>query len=162
MEQTTETICNKFQNDLNAGAIGERIAWDILINEEDTRSVMDVRKDKRFQQYDVDFLWEKSDRHIWWVEIKTDKAMNRTGNIVYETKTSGNIGCFAKTQAEIIMYYDYVGHIMYAIYVPRLRRYVDQFCIEEIRMGDNAQGYLIKVTDLINKKVIIKQWKVAE
>lgn len=150
-----------FDADLKRGAIGERVAWDILNSQPNIRTVLDVRQASMFQNMDVDFLVEKTDREIFLVEVKTDNAISRTGNVVYELTTSGNIGCFAKTKAQIVMYYDVEG-IMYAIDVKHLREYISHNRFDAVRMGDNATGYLISIEELKVNKIIFKEWRVKE
>lgn len=149
----------KMENDLQRGSLGECIAWDILIKSPKTRSVVDVRDDKKFQQYDVDFLWENSNRQFVWIEVKTDYKAHETGNIVYEVSTSGNIGCFEKTCAKYIMYYVVGNATMYYVNCERLKTYVKEHPLKEYRMGDNAIGYLIPISDLLDTDVILHEWK---
>lgn len=144
--------------DLNRGAIGERVAWDILIKSDKTRTVVDVRDDKTFQQYDVDFLWETTSRQFIWIEVKTDFKAHETGNIVYEVSTSGNIGCAEKTCAKYIMYYVVGNETMYYISCEKLRDFVKSHTLKEYNMGDNAKGYLIPIDDLKSAGVILHEW----
>lgn len=161
-KRVQEVVKTSFESDINKARIAERITWDILQHRSDTKQVIDVRDIKRYQRMDVDFLWETLDKEIYYIETKLDTMMHRTGNIAYEVSTSGNIGCFEKTEAQLMFYYDFEEKIMYVIQVAKLRAYVKQANLELIRMGDNATGHLIKVNDLIAQKIISKVYENME
>lgn len=153
----------EFWADKQCGSVGEKVAFDILMNNKNTRNVFDVREDKkRFQDFDVDFLWEQFDKKIYWIEVKTDRRIHKTKNVVYEISSSGNIGCFEKTKADVVMYYDIVGKIMYAINVSKIKKYVRNSNFESIRIGDLSRGFLLNIDDLKKQKIIIHQWNDIE
>ena len=143
-----------FDECLLTGGYGEHAVWNILTNQPKVRVIVDVRKDKRFQEKDIDFLVENADQQFTSVEVKTDFKAHETGNIVYELTTSGNIGCFEKTQADYIAYFIPKTKQVHMIHVRALRSYIDKNKPNEIRMGDNATGFLIKIKDLVDAKVI--------
>ena len=151
-----------FEGDLKVGSIGERVAWDILINLPDIRQVIDVRKDKRFQAEDVDFLIETLERQFLKVEVKADRRMGETGNIIYETDTSGNIGCMTKTKADLIYQYDTVNQIMYVIPTFFLRWFVAKRKLQEVRISGDTKGYLVSVEELKAQKIITKIYEVGK
>lgn len=154
----------KFEQDLNDGKYGERIARDLLESLPRTRLVLDCRKDKRSMAEDVDFYWYRTDDQLYRIEIKTDFAINRTNNIVYEMTTSGNIGCFEKTKADFILYYDAIGKHMYCLSVVRLRYFVHKYKAnkEPIKMGDYATGYLISLNEARGAGIIVDEWENIE
>lgn len=143
-----------FEDSLMTGGYGEHAVWNILTNQPKVRVVVDVRKDKRFQEKDIDFLVENADQQFTSVEVKTDYKAHETGNIVYEVTTSGNMGCFEKTQADYIAYFVPKSKKVYMIHVISLRTYLHKLMPEPVKMGDNATGFLIKIKDLIDNKVI--------
>ena len=153
-----------FQQSLSDGAIGERVAWDEMIKNPKTRSVVDVRDDKFFRSIDVDFLWELLDRQFWWVEVKSDTMAHRTGNIVFELSTSGNVGCFQKTRARVIAYYIISAHKMIWIDVKEYKKFVEsnKDNLRLMDMGDNAKGYLVPIESLKGSTVIINETLVNE
>lgn len=151
-----------FKESLKVGKIGEALAYELLNSMPKVKHIVDVREDESFQDKDVDFLLEMIDKKISWVEVKTDTMAYRTGNIAYEETSSGNAGCLKRSWANMVMYYvcdeqSYKG-TMYCINMSALRMYVDRFCKEPRRMGDASTGYLIPIQDLIDKRVIAKEW----
>lgn len=145
-----------FDESIRYGEYGEHTIWNMLINTENVRSVVDVRKDENFQAQDIDFLVENNKRQFTPVEVKTDFKAHETGNLVYELSTSGNIGCFEKTKARYIYYFVPKARVVYMIDVIQLRNYVHQAGLEEVKMGDYATGYLVPIADL-EKANVIKQ-----
>ena len=63
---------NKFQKDLSTGSIGEEVALNLLQNDSNTLSVLDVREEKLFQKLDVDFIQELIGGGFRMIEVKTD------------------------------------------------------------------------------------------
>lgn len=143
-----------FEQSLMTGGYGEHAVWNILTNQPKVRVVVDVRKDKRFQEKDIDFLVENTNQQFTSIEVKTDFKAHETGNIVYEATTSGHIGCFEKTQADYIAYFVPKSKKIYMIHVKALRTYLHQIKPEPVKMGDNATGFLLPLKDLIDNKVI--------
>ena len=145
-----------FDDSIRYGEYGEHTIWNMLVNTEKVRSVVDVRQDKHFQEQDIDFLVENMKRQFTPIEVKTDFKAHETGNLVYELSTSGNIGCFEKTKARYIYYFVPKARVVYVIDVLQLRNYVHQTGLEEVKMGDYATGYLVPIADL-EKANVIKQ-----
>lgn len=143
-----------FAADLADGAIGERAAWDKLQHMQGIRSVVDVRDDKFFQDNDVDFLVESYSRQFVWVEVKTDRQADRTGNIAYEVSTSGNEGCLKKTKAAVVFYYLPNTGKMYSIKMRNLRNYIVIHEPKLVNMGDASTGYLLSIKDLLEYGVM--------
>ena len=151
-----------FEDSLKEGGVGEHTVWNLLTDNEknpDIRFVFDVRKDKNYQKMDIDFLVENTNRQVIPFEVKTDMQAHETGNIVYELTTSGNVGCFVKTLAHVIAYYVPGNKQVHMIRVKKLREYVNKANLNEVRMGDNATGYLLPIEDLKNKGVIEKTFE---
>lgn len=144
-----------FQRSLKEGGYGEHTVWNLFNKLPKVRSVVDVREDKNFQEQDIDFLVESDKRQFFSVEVKTDFKAHDTGNIVYEVTTSGNIGCFEKTQAKFIAYFIPESEEVHLIDVKRFREYVNRIRPEPRPMGDNATGYVIPIESLKENDVII-------
>lgn len=145
----------EFSESIRYGEFGEHAIWNLLNKMKRTRSVVDVRKDKNFQEQDIDFLVEDLDRQFTPVEVKTDYKAQETGNLVYELSTSGNIGCFEKTQARYIIYYLPRIETAYFVEVSKLREFVKTTKPKVVKMGDYSQGYLLSIKDLADRKVIV-------
>ena len=144
-----------FDESLFEGNIGEYVVLNYFTHLPTVKDVVDVRDDKFFQSCDVDFLVMNIDRQLTWVEIKTDFQAHKTGNFVYECTTSGNIGCFEKTKAQVIAYYVPHSGNLYLLNVQALRNYVRHNNLKVVRMGDNATGYLLDIGDLERTDVIL-------
>lgn len=143
-----------FAESLAMASIGEFAVWNYFNSLKTVKEILDVRDDKRFQQMDVDFLLLDVNRQVSWIEVKTDFRADKTGNFVYETSTSGNIGCFEKTRADVIAYYVPSSNNLYLLNVSALRNYVRTHELKTVKMGDNATGYLLDIGDLERTNVI--------
>lgn len=144
-----------FKESLKDGEYGEHAIWNLLNKMKRTRNVIDVREDKGFQEKDIDFLVEDINRQITFVEVKTDYQAQDSGNIVYEVSTSGNKGCFEKTEAKYVIYFIPKTQVAYFIDVPKLRNYVKSTNHRLVSMGDYAKGYLLPIHELSKEKVIV-------
>jgi len=148
---------------LKCGAVGERIAWDLLIHEPWVREVIDVRDDERMRNADIDFMVYDTKRQVRWVEVKADRVAIHTNRLAYEKTTSGNVGCLEKTKADYIMYYIIPdgGQRGRMLIMPtkRLKEYARECSLPEVQMGNNATGYLFPIQELIDREVITKVWE---
>lgn len=143
-----------FAEDLNDGKKAEELVRFKLSQTGKFESIWDCSDDKYFQSKDIDILALKQDGQITKIEVKADRQAHRTGNLAWEQKTSGNIGCFAKTEADYIMYY-VVGNGSLYIFQPKvLRRYIEQSHKRMIPMGDNAEGFLLSIKELLKEGII--------
>ena len=146
-----------FSEDLAFGKAGERAAWLALLESPKTRQVLDVRDDLYFQERDIDFLQLDIKNKVNKIEVKTDRKAHETGNIAFETMSNSNDGCLARSEADYIYYYlDATGEVI-IINLPILKGCLGNLKPEEIRMGDNARGYLIKIQDLLDLKIATKR-----
>jgi len=145
-----------FTKDLEAGEVGEKVAFNLLIQSPQNRAVLDVRKDPYFQNLDIDFLAEKHSGIVIKYEVKTDRQAHKTGNIVFEKTTSGNIGCLEKSNADYILYYLSETKVMYGFWLTDIKNYIQIIHPKIINMGDAATGYLLNISSLENKNLIKK------
>ena len=149
-----------FSESLQEGGYGEHAIWNLYVNMKGVRSVVDVRKDREFQEKDIDFLVEDINRQFTSIEVKTDFKAHETGNLVYELSTSNNVGCFDKTQAKYIVYFIPKAKEAHVISVKALRDYVyNKAHPEEKKMGDNATGFLLPIAELKKHGVIEKTFE---
>lgn len=134
-----------FEKDLNYGELGENLTILKLYNHPDTKSVIDVRKDKWFQKIDIDFLWASQNGSIVKIEVKTDRKAHETGNFVFELSSNGNKGCLARSRADYVYYYVEGNDTMYVIFMSPLRDYINAHGkdFKVFDMGDGARGLLI-------------------
>ena len=141
-----------FAEDLSFGREGEAVVRNLLESSGNFESIIDCSNDKYFQQKDIDVLALANDGHIAKYEVKTDRKAHETGNIVFEIKTNGNIGCLAKTEADFVMYYIEGNDRVYCFNAEQMRRYLRQNRFKLYRMGDNAEGYLLNINQLLRDR----------
>ena len=149
-----------FHKDNIVGQNGEYIIYNYLSNHSSTINLIDVSKDKWFQQFDIDFIQVTNDG-INKIEVKTDRIADRTGNMVYEIysdKRFYTLGCFEKTEADYIFYYLINTNILYIFNTQELREWVleHQHNLKLVDMGDFALGYIIRLNDLKDISIKIK------
>ena len=149
-----------FHKDNIIGQNGEYIIYNYLSNHSSTINLIDVSKDKWFQQFDIDFLQVTNDG-INKIEVKTDEIADRTRNMVYEVysdKRFYTLGCFEKTEADYIFYYLINTNILYIFDTQELREWVleHQHNLKLVDMGDFALGYIIRLNDLKDISIKIK------
>lgn len=144
------------------GKIGESIVVDFLNSQEKVKEVIDVRDDVNHQLMDIDYYIRDSKNQLTPIEIKTNFQASGTGNIAYELRTSGNAGCFEKTKAKYVYYYLPQITTFYVIVVEYIREYIRIKKPQLHNMGDNAEGYLLDINNLIDSKVIIKTVNIKE
>lgn len=150
----------KFERDMNTGAIGEEIVFNLLKSDSRVKEVIDVREDKIFQRIDVDFVQFFKNEKPLLIEVKTDEKAHETGNIIYESisnATYNTIGCFEKTTSQIIYYYIVHTKEMLIIRTSKLRDYMSEDKNKKkykyVHMGDNARGYLIPIQHILNNNL---------
>lgn len=149
---------NKFLKDLNFGKSGEDIIFNLLKNDSRTKDVIDVRKEKLFQQMDIDFIQFFKNGKSVLIEVKTDSKAQETGNIAYEHTSNINfntVGCFEKTSAHLIYYCIPSANEILILNVQKLREYVrshkDNY--ENVNMGDSAMGYLVPIVEILKNNL---------
>lgn len=146
-----------FKEDLVYGETGEHVAWIHLLESPKTRNVMDVRKDKYFQDKDIDFLQLDFNNNVNKIEVKTDRQAHETGNIAFETESNSKEGCLARSEADYIYYYiEKTGEVI-ILKLPELKGYIKHKNPREIPMGDNARGYLLDIQSLIEYQVAYRR-----
>lgn len=111
------------------------------------QSIKDVSKELHFQKYDVDFICTTKSGNEQWIEVKYDRETERTRHIVYETKSNGNVGCLARSIADLVLYI--TDKNIYWFDLEELRNYIYITKPKEITMGDNARGYLLELDELL-------------
>ena len=145
-----------FADDLKDGKKGEELVRYLLESSGKFASVWDCSDDQYFQSKDIDILAQTEDGHIAKYEVKTDRKAHETGNIVWEQKTSGNIGCFAKTESDYIMYYLVGDGRLYCFKTADMRKFVQDRRQKLVKMGDNAEGYLLNIVELVKNKKLTR------
>lgn len=143
-----------FAEDLSFGREGEAVVRNLLESSGNFEAIWDCSSDKYFQERDIDLLGIASDGHIAKYEVKTDRMAHETGNLVFEVKTSGNVGCLAKTDADYVMYYVEGNDKVFCFNAEQMRRYLKRNRFKLYRMGDNAEGYLLNINQLLRDKQI--------
>lgn len=88
------------------GQIGEAVCQEYLKTWPCVIDIKNVRKDKDYQNKDIDIVIKLKDNQTLTIEVKTDSYMS--GNMFYETISNdvkNEIGCFEKTKSDFIFYY---------------------------------------------------------
>ena len=150
-----------FKRDLKTGERGEEIVVKYLESLDDVEFIQDVRDVKGYQIHDIDFVVYTKKSKVIPIEVKSDTMAHRTGNIAYEVfshKRLGTKGCLEKTKAKTVYYYLICTGELYSIDVKKLRDHVHINYKDKrlIAMGDNAEGYLIKIKELLEKQIAEK------
>ena len=150
-----------FHSDNEIGNKGENIIYDYLWKHKSTLKIVDVSRDKWFQQFDIDFLQIDIQNNINKIEVKTDRLADKTGNMVYEIWSDRRIyskGCFEKTEADYIFYYLINTNILYIFNTLELREWVKKHetKLKRTPMGDYAVGYIIPLNELKNISVKVR------
>ena len=150
-----------FRADNQFGGLGENIICDYLKNLSSTKGLVDVSRDEWFQQFDIDFLQIDIQNNINKIEVKTDRLADKTGNMVYEIwsdKRTHSKGCFEKTEADYIFYFLINTRMLYIFNTKELREWVLTHIdnLKQTDMGDNAFGYVIRLSDLKDISTKIK------
>ena len=149
-----------FHSDNEIGNKGESIIFNYLLNHSSTINLIDVSKNKWFQQFDIDFL-QVTNNGINKIEVKTDRLADKTGNMIYELwsdKRTYAKGCFEKTEADYIFYYLINSRVLYIFNTQELRTWVNKHKNKLWRtyMGDYAIGYVIPLNDLKDISIKVK------
>lgn len=145
-----------FAEDLSEGKVGEKIVRSVLESSGKFEYVLDCSDDIYFQSKDIDILGFASDGHIAKYEVKTDRRAHETGNLVWEQTTSGNIGCLAKTESDFVMYYIEGNGRLYCFDTNKMRAFVKRKNQRLVSMGDNAEGYLLNINELIRARMLTR------
>lgn len=112
-----------FSRENAVGQIGEQVFVDLLTEDGHADAIVDVRLDREYQRKDIDFLvYDKA------YEVKADKRASETGNIVLELfidRRGERIpGYFNMTEADVLIYVDIVGQIVYRADIDEVRALV--------------------------------------
>lgn len=145
-----------FEKDLKTGEIGEKECYWQLVNSKKTKQVIDVRYDPFFQALDVDFLQLDNNNHVNKIEVKTDTIGHRTGNLFYETESTGNEGCLKRSQADYVYYYLPETGETWVVLLPRLKTWLAQQQFNEVIVEGRTKGYLISFLDMEINGIAVK------
>lgn len=111
-----------FNESINRGKRGEEIILDILNSKNYIQNITDVSNDSSYFEKDIDFIVEFTNGNVQTVEIKTD--FTKYPNFFYEEISAletNSIGCFEKTEAEILIYYFIELNLIYIFNMPKFR-----------------------------------------
>ena len=116
-----------FNESINVGNRGEEIIKSYLENNPNIVSVIDVSKDKKYQDEDIDFIIKLESGEEIPIELKTDRYT--TGNIFYEyisNKEYNVEGCMIKSKAKCLFYYFINTKELYIIDFKSYREWVEK------------------------------------
>lgn len=137
-----------FKDDKQLAIIGEFAVWNALCDLKCVKSVIDVREDKRFQEWDVDLLIEDEDRQFHGVEVKTDWKTYETGNVIYETESFGKVGCLERTKADYVAYFVPQSGNIYLCETNALRKCVKSGGYPAKPLAERNLGIIVPLGDL--------------
>ena len=137
-----------FKDDTQLAIIGEFAVSNALMNLEGIKQVIDVRFDKRFQEWDIDFLIEDTNRQFHGVEVKTDWMTFETGNVVFETQSFGKVGCLERSKADYVVYYVPQSGNIYVCNMEALRKCVKHWNYPTKPMAEQNLGIIVPLGDL--------------
>lgn len=115
----------KFENSLNVGYEGEEKVKIFLLSLDNVSNIISVQNIKKYQDDDIDFIVEFTNKKSATIEVKTDTY--KSGNLYYETKScveKNTIGCLEKTKADYIFYYFNKYDRLYILKTNLFRKWV--------------------------------------
>lgn len=134
-------------------------------------SVQDCASDPEYQVRDIDFIASMEGYKTLAIEVKADKQMYKTGNILVEhghirPSVGKTRGWFLTCDADIICYIDTVQNIVYMINWRKLKPLVrEDYNLMRFNnphdIGTITQGYLIPTQYLRDKGFMIEEFKVG-
>lgn len=120
-------VVHNFNKSINIGDYGEQIIKSYLEANPDVLNVIDVSKDKRYQEADIDFIVKLKNGEDISVELKTDTY--DTGNIFYEAISNQEynvLGCMIKSKAKCLFYYFIKTKELYIIDFKAYKKWVNE------------------------------------
>lgn len=159
----TSGIVHDFNKSINTGDYGEQIIKSYFKTNPNIVDVIDVSKDKKYQDKDIDFIVKLKSGEDITIELKTDTY--DTGNIFYEAisnKEYNVLGCMIKSKAKCLFYYFIKTKELYIIDFKAYKKWVNEnnkrFKKKEIK---NINRYRNMITHsvglLIPKKVFERE-----
>ncbi len=116
------------EESLVVGKRGEEKVRDFLLSKPYVESYVDVRNLKEFMDVDIDFCVRFKDGSEHGMEVKTD-THSETGNVFFELKSceqKNTLGCVYKTGAKWMLYYFEDTGVLYILFMPKLREWLDR------------------------------------
>jgi hypothetical protein len=156
-------VVHNFNKSINIGDYGEQIIKSYLETNPEVANVIDVSKDKEYQDKDIDFIVELKNGESISVELKTDTY--DTGNIFYEAISNQEynvLGCMIKSKAKCLFYYFIKTKELYIIDFKAYKKWVnknnERFTKKRIK-NINRRGNSIthSIGLLIPKKIFEKE-----
>lgn len=137
-----------FKDDKQLAIIGEFVVWNALQDLKDVKKVIDVREDRRFQEWDVDLLIENDERQFFGIEVKTDWKTFETGNVIFETESFGKIGCLERTKADYVAFFVPQSGNIYLCDTKELKKCAKSGNYPTKPMGQETLGIIVPLGDL--------------
>ena len=122
------------------GEAAERIVFEFLSKQPIVESVTDTRNVKSWQDVEIDCIVKFKDGHTMWAEIKSDKHLGKSGNILFEVlrinhtadlKHAATLGWSARSRATHFLYYAPSVDKIYCITVTDLRNAMQAYTRNE-------------------------------
>ena len=148
-----------YYDDLKTGNYGRETVKKYLESLDITSYVKDVSDDENLNNYGIDLIWIKMDKKTAeTVMVRTDRKADNTKNFIYEeveNKKKKTPGKFRRMKVSEILYFCSGNRALYEISPSKLDKYVhsEDSGLELKNMGDHGQGYILKIDDLVDKKI---------
>lgn len=151
---------NSFQDCLKQGKLTEVLIGQYLVSK--GLLVDDKSMDKQWQKLDVDFdiVNPKTKKHTK-LEIKSDKCMHKTGNILLEDCNLRNwgkeIGWLHKCKADVLCVFDEVNKLAYFINWLALKEIAEQFNLIKFwnyKDKCDSKGFVVPIKYLMDNNFI--------
>lgn len=104
-------------------------------------TIIDKRKDKKFQAIDVDFIVNG-----YYTELKTDNLIDKTGNfpieLTHHRKSGDRNGWYYYTEAKYVIRYSKKSKRLYVMYFDKCKDYLlDNF--KKVQWFDKEDGNMV-------------------
>lgn len=154
---------HNFNKSINIGDYGEQIIKAYFETNPNIVDVIDVSKDKKYQDKDIDFIVKLKNGEDISIELKTDTY--DTGNIFYEAisnKEHNVLGCMIKSKAKCLFYYFIKTKELYIIDFKAYKKWVNKnnarFARKKIKnINRRGNGITHSIGLLIPKKIFEKE-----
>ena len=146
---------NLFERQLKKGRVGEELSLNYLTNK--GWNVEDVSKNEEYFSLDIDFIAEKNGTTVS-LDVKTEEAMSRTGNMFIEHTLNYENGKIAKgwlfySQAEYIWHINLDNGVAFAYKLKDMKEYLKKSPIKWGTCRDEnktVDGRLVKPEEYKN------------
>ena len=152
---------------MKVGKKAEEIVLAFLKSRPDVLGVNDFRELRAVQEADIDFAIKTADGRVTLAEVKSDRHMGITGNVLYEVlrmnhtcipEKSCVLGWSARTPAQYIFYYSPKLKKLYQFRSEQLRKAFQKYT-QDVRKPNFNFVPTDKIKTTLNVLIPISYWK---